>query len=596
MPINQYGSYYNEEDGDPTLPGSDPRSAYAKQQAKIAAQQDAASKAQQAAAQATLKANDYRNNKGPGVFTLDQLHGLGQTGDTKTDWMASGGPAGGPIAGGGHAIIDPSQSLPAGYYQLPGMPAGQAYYYDPHSGQVSKEFSDWASGNIARDSTGKPTALMSGADSGDVFRAGNDQAPATLDTIGKIIAGGRSADGTYQDSQDKVLGIGAYQQSVTGKDGKQIRIQDTPNYQQLLASGAMGTPIATGAGPTVPPSTPTGGYTDVSNTQQGAFDRLLKKTGQTQDQLDTTLGLKNGKQYADYWTRMENTLAANYETNVSKATGLQAMRASKGLDVNTGTSAAETERISKVYASIQDPAERAAYLRYQDPGNLTPELRAMNYQLKAPERSIIAQYEKDNPQHIYDSAQHYGGPSGLGVDVTVGHQSMTDPATGREIFVGNVPVDIKAQEKPHLTDFEQGIARTGGAVYGAFEGFTEGVITGNPFAAVALTAFGAYKGVGGPLPNAQNISWKNAKGWGQWEVGEPERPDIKTLAINLGTAVAFAKFGSFLSKYAPAAAETSAAAKRLAQIHQAEQMFGAAAIGAAKERQQRKQQLMGRPS
>lgn len=596
MPYNQYGSYYNEEDGDPTLPGSDPRSAYAKQQAKIAAKLDANNKASQAATAAQAAATDYRNNKGPGVFTLNQLHALGQTGDTKTDWMAGASQNKDPnglVSGGGRAALDQSQSLPAGYYQLPGMPAGEAYYYDPHSGQVSKEFSDWASGNIARDSTGKPQALMSASDSGDVFRSSNGQSPATFDTLGKIIAGGRGADGTYQDSQDRTLGIGAYQQFVTGKDGKQIRIQDTPNYQALLASGAMGTPIATGAGPTVPPSTATGGFTDLGGNQSGAFDRLLKASGQTKDQLDTTLGLKNGKQYADYWTRMENTLAANYETNVSKASGLREMRAAKGLDINTGTSAAETARISGVYASIQDPSQRAAYLRYQDPGNLTPELRKQNYDLRAPDRAIVAQYENDHPQHIYDSASHYGGPSGLGVDVTIGSRTIIDPATGREIVVGNVPIDIKAQEKPKLTDFEQGIARTGGAIYGSFKGLGEAVMTGNPELAPYFVAVGAYKGAGGPLPNAHNISWTNAKGWGQWEPGEPERPDLKSLAIDLGTALAFAQFGSFMSKYGSASAQTASKASKFGGPAF---MMGSSLVGEAKARQQRKQQLMGRPA
>lgn len=533
MPYNQYGAFYNEEDGDPTLPGSDPRSAYAKQQAKIAAKLDAANKSSQATLAAQAAASDYRTGKGPGVFTLDQLHALGQTGDTKTDWMAGDSQNRDPnglIQGGGRSVIDQSLNLPAGYYQLPGTPQGQAYYYDPHSGQVSQEFSDWAnSGNIARDFNGKPTALMSGSDSGDVFRSGLDQSPATLDTIGKIIAGGRGADGSYQDSQDRVLGIGAYQQFVTGKDGKQIRIQDTPNYAALLSSGAMGTPIATSAGPTSPPEAATGGYTDLGKTQEGAFDRLLKETGKTSDELDSTLGLKNGKQYADYWTRMENSLAANYETNVSKATGLQEMRAAKGLDVNTGTSAAETARIHGVYASIQDPTERAAYLRYQDPGNLTPELRAEQNALKAPERSIIAQYEKDNPQHIYDSASHYGGPSGVGVDVTIGHQSITDPATGREIFVGNVPTKLEAQklDRGALTNT---MDRVGGGLGGGFLGF----FTGGAYGA----AIGAYVGAGGPQPNAKNISFNNAKGFTQWKATDPQRLDIKTV----GSAILFARF------------------------------------------------------
>lgn len=541
MPINQYGVFYNEADGDPSLPGSDPRSAYAKQQAKVAAQQDAARKAQQAQLQATTRANDYRTGKGPGVFTLDQLNAMGQTGDTKTDWMASGPDASGPIAGGGNGMIDPSLNLPAGYYQLPNM-GGQAYYYDPHSGEVSKEFSDWAnSGNIARDASGKPIALMSGADSGEVFRASPGQSATTLDTLNKIISGGRGADGTYQDSQDKVLGIGSYQQFVTGKDGKQIRIQDTPNYQALLASGAMGTPIATGAGPTVPQSAAPE-YTDLSSSSTGAFDRLLKKSGQTSDQLDQTLNMFQGSgnagfqtkaKNADFWTKMEDSLAANYETNTSKAEGLQALRVSRGLDPNTGTSAAERDRISSVYASIQDPAERAAYLRYQDPGNLTPELRALNRELKAPEREWVAKNQVNT--HIYDSARNYGGPSGVGVDVTLGSQTFTDPTTGRDIVFGNVPIHIEAQPKYKQNTFEKGLGIVGGAIGGAMFGF----FTGGPLGAI----MGAYAGVGAPAPNKKNISFSNAKGWGEWKTSSRPGESLAQMynIKSLGAAILFAR-------------------------------------------------------
>lgn len=442
-----------------------------------------------------------------GVFSLDQLKALGQTGNLKMDWMRGAAPAAGAlIAGGGRGMIP--ADIPAGYYQVPGLDG--AYYYDPKSGQAPQQFIDWANNLKASDRdpfTGAPKALIPNTDSGEVFRAQAGQQPAAISTLNDIFKLGRGADGTYQDAQDRVLGLGKYQQFITGKDGKQIRLQDVPGY-------------------TPPPPQ----FTDVSKPQAGAFDRLMGLTGQDKASLDKTLGLVNGKENASYWTKMENALAANYETNALKWKGLQEERAARGLDPETGTSLAEKKRIYDTYNRIQDPAERAAYIKMQDPGNLTAELRQARYETRAGERAAIAAYEKANPNVVYDSASRYGGPSDsyMQVAVTMGHGIMTDKVTGRETFVGNIPTGVSLV-KQNTGNFDAVAKRLGGGIGGAFLGFMTGNVPG--------AFLGAYMGAGGWRPNAKNISAKNSRGWGQWQTTQAQGLDIRTV----GTALLFAR-------------------------------------------------------
>lgn len=455
-----------------------------------------------------------RGNKN-GVFSLEDLAALGKGGETASaEWMKGAAPdPNALIRGGGRSVVP--TGLPAGYYQIPGIDG--AYYYDPHSGQVSSEFAAWANapGGIARDPfTQVPKALMDSRDAGEVFRSGLDQQAPTLDTLNKIISMGRGADGTYQDSQDRVLGLGGYQQFVIGKDGKKIPIADV--NKSIAAANAPGYEA--------PPPV----FQDLSAPQEGAFDSLLKMTGKTQADLDKTIGLNdngykdpNADFQAAYWKKMENALAANYTTNVSQWQGLQKNRAALGLDVNTGISKEETKRIYDTYNNIQDPAEKAAYIKQQDPGNLTPELRQARYDARGGERELITADQAAHPEVQYESAARFGAPSGPSYNqakVTIGSKTFTDTNTGRDVFAGNVPVAAEAVKRSS-GDFDKAMHIVGGGVMGALTGFATGGIPG--------AFLGAYTGAGGPMPN----------GKGKFVSSGPHMMSIGEV----GTAMAFAR-------------------------------------------------------
>ncbi len=474
-----------------------------------------------------------------GVFTLDQLKKLGQTGDMATDWMAGGKPAPGSlVAGGGRSMIDPALKLPAGYYRLPG--AAGAYYYNPSSGQVSPEFADWAnSGKIERDDlTGMPKALMDQRDSGDVFRAGNDQDPATLETLRKIFEYGK-VDGSYQEAQDRVLGLGRFQQFLTDKNGKQMRVGDVP-----------GTPL------TDPATAP---FTQAPSSA-GGFDRLMKLSGRTRDEVSTMLGgavnangapIAPGQYYEgtnDTASTMEDALAANYEKRATMWKGLQEMRSMRGLNPNTGTSDAEKKRIYETYNRITDPAQRAAYLTAQDPGNLTDALRAARYELRSGERDQIASYEAAHPQIEYNATGKFGQPQGMQVKLTSGSATFSDPATGRESFFGSVPKKIEMMKPKYgNTALDQTAKRLGGGIMGGLVGFATGGIPG--------AFLGAYTGAGGPTTKG---SFNRLGDFGKMKGNEAHFMDLKEI----GTAVAFARItgsGAMFNKGASSAAILSSA-------------------------------------
>lgn len=455
-----------------------------------------------------------------GVFSLDQLKALGQTGDAQTDWLA-GAKKDPLISGGGRAVIDPSLNLPAGNYLLPGT--SEAYYYNPRSGQVSQEFSDWAnSGKIERDDlTGTPKALIDSRDGGEVFRSGNDQNPNTIHTLDEIFKLGK-VDGSYQDSQDRVLGLGKYQQSLTDKNGKKISMQEVPG--------------ATLADPATAP------YTQNPSNSAGGFDRLMQLTGKSRDEVSQMIGgtvranaapipvnpYQEGTRETQ--TTLEDSLADNYTKRATMWKGLQEMRTARGLNADTGTSEAERKRIYETYNRITDPAQRAAYLSAQDPGNLTDGLRAARYELRSGERSQIAEYEKLHPTVEYNATGKFGQPNGMQIKLTSGSATFSDPTgTGREMFVGNVPKSIE-MVRPNFKNIDKGAKIAGGAIMGAMVGFATGGIPG--------AFLGGYTGGGGPLPNAKNISLKNSRGWGEWKSNGPHMMNLKEV----GTAVAFARF------------------------------------------------------
>lgn len=446
---------------------------------------------------------------GQGVFSLDDLTAMGSPGRKAK-------PTDSVIGGGGQSKIDPALNLPAGYYRIPGVDGAE--YYDPHSGQVSQAFADWANapGGIKRhDLTGMPLALMDQRDSGEVSRDSAAQIPGQVKNLNDIFALGKGPDGTYQDAQDRVLGTGKYQQFLLDKNGKQMRVQDV-----------AGTPYIDPA---------TAPYIDRTKSSGGAFDRLSKLTGKTPEAMDALLGVGGAKKttgaYADYWTNMRDSLASNFETNTLGAKGLQEQRAARGLDINTGTSEAERKRIFDTVSRISDPAQRAAYLKYQDPGNLTEGLRAERYDLRAGERDQIAGYEKEHPTVEYNATGKYGQPAGAQLKITSGSAVFSDTATGRENFVGSVPKAVELV-KPRVTSLDRAAAATQGAAIGfisAALGNFGGVATAISMAATA--ASGAGFG-----PNVKNISTGNLRGLQQWDVRDPHMMNMREFGTALATA------------------------------------------------------------
>lgn len=468
----------------------------------------------------------------PGVFTLDQLARMGQTGDMAADWLDD--PLARPdpdslIAGGGRAVVP--TGIPAGYYRLPGMQ--EATYYDPHWGKVSPDFAKWATtpGGIERGPiTDVPLAFMGGAqDSGDVFRSGYSQQVSTIKTLEDIFRLGRDRAGTYQDAQDRVLGIGRYQQFVRGMghaggEGKQIRMEDVAGFK-----------------PIDPATAP---YTDLSALKAGAFDRLMSLTGKTRPDLEKELGMgakgadyeltnpyvNEGKtfKYADYWRDMADALAANYETRARGQEGLREVREARGLDPETGISVEEKKRISDVYGRVSDPKQKEAFIKYQDPGNLTPELRAQRYEARAGERALITDWEASHPNVEYNYTGKFGQPPDTGAKLTRTSQIMTDKVTGRETFVANVPSKLEGINQ-NRGDFDRAARTFGGAVYGGMVGFATGGIPG--------AFLGAYMGGGGPLPNFRKTGFKDMSGLKSWRSYGPRMMSPQEV----GTSLAFAR-------------------------------------------------------
>lgn len=474
----------------------------------------------------------------PGVFSLDQLRALGQTGDVNQDWL-SGAPKdpNALIKGAGRAVL--ATDIPAGYYQVPGT-AG-ALYYDPHTGQAPKELVDFLNSpaGMKRDpNTGAPPGYIAdNGDTGTVLRAQYDQQPGYIKTLTDIFALGRSGEGigAYQDSQDRVLGLGKYQQYVTGRNGEKIRMSDVAGIQ--AASAAKD------------PNSLEGTFTDLGKTQAGAFDRLSTETGLTGAALDKEIGLlgpsTGGGRTADYWLKMENAMAANYETNAQKGQGLAAVRKAQGLDVTTGISDARKKSISDTYNSIQDPGEKAAYIRFQDPGNLTPELRQARYDTRAGERETISASEVSDPNRTRYEYLNSGPGAGGQIKSTIGHQSFTDEATGREVFAGNLPTKMEYVAPRSAVDslISKNFSKTAGyevlsRAFGATSNFLVTLATtGQPWYAVARGAMGA--GIG--LPNFRRV--------GDWRWGQAQGPgEGSEIAGNIASSLVMNRFKAVRGK------------------------------------------------
>ena len=223
------------------------------------------------------------------------------------------------------------------------------------------------------------------------------------------------------------------------------------------------------------------------------------------------------------WSSLLDSLVKAGQDYQSNSQGLMDSRKSRGFDPNTGISDAEKARIWETYNRIQDPAQKAAYIKAQDPGNLVPQLIDARNKSRAPDNQI---YLNQAPEILYDSPSRYGGGDAPGqVKLTISPQLYTDPATGREVaFSAPTNIEYIAPQKDKLS---KDMNRVGGGIMGAMLGFATGGI-GGAFA-------GAYFGAGGPT---SNFSFKHPGNIGKFHgnTGGPMTPK------QVGTALAFAAF------------------------------------------------------
>ena len=440
-----------------------------------------------------------------GVFSLDQLTAMGRTGTLAQQWAAQA-PTSGLIAGGGNATLT-ATNLKAGYYQIPGQQGAE--YYDPASGQASSEFVAWAN-SLTPDQldpfTGQPLHGFIAAQGGpEATNAANQPSAGALANFNAIIAGGKGADGTYQDSQDRVLGIGKYQQFVMGSNGQQVRIAD-----------------AVGAAPA-----PT--YTDVS-TYAGKYKLVAPPGGNGEGQWQDANGVP--VDYSLVAADIQAAAAAKDTHNQDAWTGLQQERIARGEDPMTGISAAETRSIYDTYQRIQDPAEKAAYIQAQDPGNLTAGLRKARTAARQGQVDWMTKNQLA-PNVTYEMSSAYGDTSGTGgqVKTTFGDVTQTDAATGRSIMFGNVATAIEYVAPGNLGAFANAMHRVGGALYGGIMGYIGSL--GSPMGAIMGAVVGSGAAGGLNLKNPGKTHWGASEKAGS----------IQDVALSLGEAMAFSAVG-----------------------------------------------------
>jgi hypothetical protein len=365
-----------------------------------------------------------------GVFTLEELLAMGQTGDTRQDWL-KGGP--------NRVALNTKLKFPAGYYRID---ANQAVYVDPKSGSIPQQFFDMldpATGDLKRDPvSGMPSAYLQ---DNHVW-----QEPSVYADMRKGLDAQRALEA----------------QGLTPQQAQDRRI---------------------GAQPRPAPDTYKPGVHNSIGASAGAYDRF-KGLGGTDDLL-------NMPKFEGYdparAAGLRDNLAEAFMQRAGAQGGLRDLRAAQGLDPATGTSQAEMERLRSTYEAL-DPAKRSQWLFYQDPANLTPELRAARLESRRGERELIAQTNQYAAEHRY--AQQGGQGRSYEFIVKKGDVSQTD-ALGREKFYGGVP--LKAEMvKGKYDRFGDVGRRLGGGLAGGFLGFVGGGGLG--------AAMGAYQGAGGPMP------------------------------------------------------------------------------------------------
>lgn len=369
-----------------------------------------------------------------GVFSLEELLALGQTGDAKKDWLA-GGP--------GRAALNPKLKFPAGYYRL--SPT-QAVYVDPKSGTIPQQFFDMLdskTGDLARDPvSGLPTAYLP---DNHVW-----QEPSY-----------------YKDLREGVA------------EQKRLEAQGlTPQQAQDRRLAAQ---------PRAAADTYRPGVHNAIGTSAGAYARFIAQGGK-----DDLLKLPSFEGYDPQRVAgLKDSLAEAFMQRAGAQWGLRDLRQSQGLDPETGTSPQEMERLRQTYDAL-DPAKRSQWLFYQDPANLTPELREARSQARAGERALIQQANTYAPEYRYGQE----GGQNFQFIVKKGDVQTTD-TLGREKFFGNVP--LKAElVKPKYRRFEDISKRFGGGVTGAFLGGVSGGLAG--------AIMGGYQGAGGPMPQVGGLA------------------------------------------------------------------------------------------
>ncbi len=462
------------------------------------------------------------------MFTAPQIN---------QEWESQGAAnTGALISGGGNASIT-ATGLQAGYYQVPGQ-AG-AEYYDPHSGQASSEFVAWAN-------SATPDALTAAfipSEGGP--QAANDanqmpaQAAANFTAEAALINGGMS----NEDAQNATLGIGPNQQFVAGANGQ----QETMVQAMAPQTGGGERDVSTGSSKYIfvsPDGVKTfqGYWADPSAPGTPVpYADVAADTQTSEDSLNT----HNQDAYAAL--QQERVIAAataagvdpgtvlKYGTGLGDATTIQNI-------ANTGISAAQTSEIAATYARISDPAEQAAYLAAQDPGNLTPALRVA--QGLTPEKIAEKNWMTKNalaPVVTWGSAAPYGDTSGGQVKTTYGDVTQTDAKTGRSVMFGNVITKMEYVAPQGRGSFDVAMRRLGGGLYGGFIGFIASF--GNTLGVVAGAASGSGF-LGGIKTSFKNPTGNLSKsGWGA--PANPAAEGIQNVGIDLAAAALEGSTGLF---------------------------------------------------
>lgn len=408
---------------------------------------------------------DYANQDPAGVFGTQQLAQVAP-GALPAQWYTLFGISHQTAAANGLqptadqlAMFSAMQNNPqyASIFQQSQSAQGANWTYTPANQALAQQAQTaWANGTL----NPTPQQTVAANTAADPFNTPGAQNEFLLESRGY----------TAQQATDATLGIGQYQQGIVGAGGG---------------------------------STGGGSYVDVSPGGYTAAPTLAAAGG----------NLSAFTSNFNEWETAMQSAESDYENAVG--TGVQNYYASIG-ENSQGISQTQITANDATFNSIQTSPEQQAWLMAQDPGNLSPTLRAQWSALVLPQDQAIA---AQNQSHEYVSGQMLEGmapgqvpasvenvPDGGGFDVTIGSQVVQDATTGRVTDVNDVPTAV-SYDAPQLGSTTNAMNRLGGAVGGGIEGFVGS--GGNPFAA----AMGAVSGSGalGGLSGKNLGTWK----WGQ---------------------------------------------------------------------------------